>query len=177
MLNAEMILKKGIKPEDLYFVTTSDDDDEFDFKGTKWAIYEQKDDTRVGGLTIPASASNEFHGKIIEPIAIWLCCDTAFAVYTPTKNTKFTNSVFCYDTDHKRFQCKRMASLFKAEYSDGCRTYSDIDRCRCKTVVGNSYYCYPKESIEINNKLVPITMPYFPKDRYVFLVDEIEPEP
>ena len=81
-------------------------------------------------------------------------------------------SVFYYDTDHKRFQCKRMASLFKAEYSDGSRTYSDIDRCRCKTVVGNSYYCYPKESIEINNKLFPITMPYFPKDRYIFLVDQ-----
>ena len=91
MLNAEMILKKGIKPEDLYCVRLSDDDDEFDFKGTKWAIYEQKDDTRVGGLTIPASASNEFHGKIIEPIAIWLCCDNQYATYKPTKDAEFTS--------------------------------------------------------------------------------------
>lgn len=86
MLNAEMIIEKGIKPEDLYCVRTSDDDDEFDFKAMKWAIYEQKDDTRVGGLTIP-----EFYGKPIKPIEIWLCCDKSYAIYKPTKDIEFTD--------------------------------------------------------------------------------------
>lgn len=84
MLNADMIIEKGIKPEDLYCVRTSDDNDEFNFKGTEWAIYEQKDDTRIGGLTISG-----FHEEIVEPIAIWLCCDKSYATYKPTKDIEF----------------------------------------------------------------------------------------
>lgn len=80
------------------------------------------------------------------------------------------------DADRKLYQCKRMASLFKTEHLDGRITYSDIDRCRYETVAGHSYY-YSKEAIKIIDKLFPITLPYLPKDRYIFLVDEIEPEP
>lgn len=89
MLNADMIIEKGIKPEDLYCVRTSDDNDEFDFRGTEWAIYEQKDDTRVGGLTIPSFAGKEFYSKPIKPIEIWLCCDKSYAIYKPTKDIEF----------------------------------------------------------------------------------------
>lgn len=95
---------------------------------------------------------------------------------TPIEDTPDVWDCVTENADRKLMQCKRMSSLFKTVYSDGRITYSDIDRCRCKTVVGNSYY-YSKEAIEIIDKLFPITMPYLPKDRYIFMVDEIEPEP
>lgn len=95
---------------------------------------------------------------------------------TPIEDTPDNWESVTGDADRKLYQCKRMASLFKTEHSDGRITYSDIDRCRCETIVGHSYY-YSKEGKEIIDKLFPITMPYLPKDRYIFLVDEIEPEP
>lgn len=70
------------------------------------------------------------------------------------------------DVDHKLFQCKRMASLFKTEYSDGRCTYSDNTRCCCENISDHCRY-YSGKSRKIIKKMFPITMPYIPKDHYV----------
>lgn len=75
----------------------------------------------------------------------------------------------------KRFQCTRMASLFKTVYADGRCTYSDINRCRCKDISESGLYS-SKESRDIVDRLFPITMPYNPSNHYIFLVDVIEDE-
>lgn len=81
MLNAEMILKRGIKPENLYLKTeipnASGD--------TTWSIYDEESKELIGQLTLSAVASEAFSGKIFKPIEVWLCCDGAFTTYTPTK--------------------------------------------------------------------------------------------
>lgn len=65
----------------------------------------------------------------------------------------------------KRYQCKRMHSLFKEVARDGSVTYSDIDR----------YYCINKDSPDVSwrngfigkiyNEMYPITLPYMPNSR------------
>lgn len=109
MLNAEMILKKGIKPENLYIKT-------------------------------------EIPNAFGDTPDVWDCV---------------TEDVY-----HKLFQCKRMASLFKTEYSDGRCTYSDNTRCCCENISDHCRY-YSGKSRKIIKKMFPITMPYIPKDHYV----------
>lgn len=74
----------------------------------------------------------------------------------------------------KRYQCKRMSSLFKRVAQDGSVTYSDIDR----------YYCTNEDSphvswhngfvAKIYNEMYPITLPYMPNSRPdVIVCDEL----
>lgn len=77
--------------------------------------------------------------------------------------------------DSKLLQHNKMNSLFKTEYLDGRYTYSDNDRCCCEDISDHCRY-YSEESTRIIDRLFPITMPYIPKDRYIFLVDTIGSE-
>lgn len=95
---------------------------------------------------------------------------------TPIEDTPDAWVDVAEDTDRELYQCKRMSSLFKTVYSDGKTTYKDIDRCVCESI-GDHCRFHSNESTRIIDKLFPITMPYLPKDHYVFLVDEIEEEP
>lgn len=95
---------------------------------------------------------------------------------TPIEDTPDVWNCVKEDADRKLYQCNRMASLFKTVYSDGKTTYKDIDRCVCESIGDHSRF-HSNESTRIIDKLFPITMPYLPKDHYVFLVDEIEEEP
>lgn len=62
----------------------------------------------------------------------------------------------------KRYQCKRMGSLFKIVYSDGTVSYSDCDR-ECGVDINNPSMTYSSGAIsKIVNKMFPITMPYNP---------------
>lgn len=81
MLNAEMILKKGIKPENLYIKTEIPNA----FGDTTWSIYDDESKELIGQLTLQAIARECFSGKIFKPIEVWLCCDGAFTTYIPTK--------------------------------------------------------------------------------------------
>lgn len=69
----------------------------------------------------------------------------------------------------KKYQCKRMSSLFKTVYSDGTIKYSDAGR-----VIGHSYgwenglFWSSRRIIDYVDNMFPITMPYMPPDkRYV----------
>lgn len=66
MLNAEMILKRGIKPENLYIKTEIHNA----IGDITWSIYDDKSKELIGQLTLPAIASNCFSGKIFKPIYI-----------------------------------------------------------------------------------------------------------
>lgn len=89
MLNAEMILKRGIKPENLYIKTEIPNA----FGDTTWSIYDDKSKELIGQLTLPAIASKCFSGKIFKPIEVWLYCDGAFTTYIPTeKETQDDNN-------------------------------------------------------------------------------------
>lgn len=74
----------------------------------------------------------------------------------------------------KRYQCKRMSSLFKRVAQDGSVTYSDIDR----------YYFVNEDSPDVSwhngfvakiyNEMYPITLPYMPSSRSdVIVCDEL----
>lgn len=80
MLNAEMIVKKGIKPEDLYFTTAYEDTP----LGSKWSNYDDKSKELIGSLAIKT-----LYEKDINPIDVWLYCDEPFATYVPTKGIEF----------------------------------------------------------------------------------------
>lgn len=65
-------------------------------------------------------------------------------------------------SDIKRYQCKRMSSLFKIVYSDGTVLYSDCDR-ECGVDINNPSMTYSSGTIsKIVNEMFPITMPYTP---------------
>lgn len=62
----------------------------------------------------------------------------------------------------KRYQCKRMSSLFKKEYPDGTVSYSDVDR-GCGVNINCPSYRYHSGAIDnIIKERFPIDMPYCP---------------
>ena len=62
----------------------------------------------------------------------------------------------------KRYQCKRMSSLFKKEYPDGTATYSDNSR-ECGVNLNNPSWVFGSGAVSrIINEMFPITMPYTP---------------
>lgn len=64
----------------------------------------------------------------------------------------------------KRYQCKRMSSLFKDVYPDGTIKYTDIDRVTiCYLKSPNSWWHNGMVRSMID-EMFPITMPYSPED-------------
>lgn len=77
------------------------------------------------------------------------------------------NYVGCYDEEEeaagiRRYQCKRMSSLFKVEYPDGTVVYNDVDR-DCGVNLNNPDVVFGSGTVSrIINEMFPITMPYTP---------------
>ena len=68
-----------------------------------------------------------------------------------------------YHDSLKRYQCKRVSSLFKDVYSDGCVKYSDVNRAVLIDMVTDTTW-HGGLSDSIIEELFPITMPYMPED-------------
>lgn len=79
---------------------------------------------------------------------------------TPIEDTDdvWGEFVWCSD-DRKIYQCKRMRSLFKYVYSDGCIKYRDINRVRCR-IVGEGVLFSSKLGSDIVDEIYPLKMPY-----------------
>jgi len=67
------------------------------------------------------------------------------------------------DGEEVNYQCKRMSSLFKYQYTDGTIKYKDINSHYCIDIDDNSTYSSGIVQ-EIIDKMFPITMPYWPID-------------
>lgn len=78
----------------------------------------------------------------------------------------------------KKYQCKRMSSLFKEVASDGTATYRDVNRVYCVNIDAPDVSYTNGLATRLVDKLFPITMPYLPTGkkfkvvREEFLVDE-----
>ena len=63
----------------------------------------------------------------------------------------------------KKYQCKRMSSLFKTIYPDGRVEYDDIDRF-LKVDIDNPNFTWHSGLVDrVTKELFPITMPYMPE--------------
>lgn len=77
----------------------------------------------------------------------------------------------------KKYQCKRMSSLFKTVYDDGTVEYSD----------NNCYYCVDKKNPNVSytsglvrrivSEMFPITMPYMPGAQMKVICSDILYDP
>jgi hypothetical protein len=70
------------------------------------------------------------------------------------------------NVDIKKYQCKRMSSLFKTVYSDGSIEYDDVDYCFAKDANNkNGRNCSYHSGLvdKVIKEICPITMPYIPK--------------
>lgn len=98
---------------------------------------------------------------------------------TPIKDTNdiWKKDVLGEDEDGTvSYQCKRKSSLFKDVHPDGTVTYRDVDRVLCVDI-SNEYDCFTTGSADrLIDKLYPVAMPYAGRDKFKFLVDQIEPE-
>ena len=72
------------------------------------------------------------------------------------------------DDSKKKYQCKRMASLFKTVDKDGNVSYEDNTRVVCKNMLNGDRFYYGFVS-NLIDKLLPITMPYNPTDRGIIV--------
>lgn len=68
----------------------------------------------------------------------------------------------------KKYQCKRMASLFKTIDKDGNVSYDDNTRVVCRNMLNGDRFYYGFVS-NLIDKLVPITMPYNPSDKGIIV--------
>lgn len=74
----------------------------------------------------------------------------------------------------KRYQCKRMSSLFKRVAQDGSVTYSDIDRYYCTNEENPHVSWHNGFVAKIYNEMYPLTLPYMPNSRPdVIVCDEL----
>ena len=81
-----------------------------------------------------------------------------------------------YDNPHlKRYQCKRMPSLFKEVYSDGTIKYTENHRYYEKDIHGinTDVKSCPVVINRIMDELYPITMPYLPDDKPYYIYREM----
>lgn len=97
---------------------------------------------------------------------------------TPIEDTDDIWEFSWEDDGVKTYQCTRMSSLFKDEYSDGTVKYHDVDRVICYEVSSPdvSYSSgFVRKTID---EMFPITMPYWPKDNpYKVYVEEFLTDP
>ena len=68
-----------------------------------------------------------------------------------------------FDDKSKRYQCKRMSSLFKTVYPDGSVRYSDNNRI-VKVEIGSETCWHSGFINRIVDEIFPLTMPYMPAD-------------
>lgn len=83
---------------------------------------------------------------------------------TPIEDTgDIWNLIVCSKTrGRKKYQCKRMSSLFKDVYTDGTVKYSDTNYSYCVDI-NNSRSTYFSGLVSgIVDEMFPITMPYIP---------------
>ena len=82
---------------------------------------------------------------------------------TPIEDTEDVwNCIDDREDNFKKYQCKRMSSLFKDVYSDGVVKYTDVDRCYA--VYSDSPDTSWNNGLVQNiiDEMFPITMPYIP---------------
>ena len=60
----------------------------------------------------------------------------------------------------KKYQCKRMSSLFKKVATDGTVTYSDIDRVSCANINNPACTYHSGFATRLIESIFPIEMPY-----------------
>ena len=66
---------------------------------------------------------------------------------------------------NKKYQCKRMSSLFKDVYADGSVEYSDVGRYYCIDI-NNPNLSYTSGIVcKVIDDMFPITMPYMPDSK------------
>lgn len=88
------------------------------------------------------------------------------------------NCSFIDEKGVKHFQNSRMSSLFKDVYPDGTIKYEDIDRYIAVEVDSPDVGFRNGNIAKIIDEMFPITMPYYPQDKYYkvyveeFLTDE-----
>ena len=76
------------------------------------------------------------------------------------------------DGDHRRYQCQRMSSLFKYEYTNGRIEYRDIDRVFGQDISDPNSRYTSKLTSDVVNDLFPITMPYNPETKPYIVMTE-----
>lgn len=72
----------------------------------------------------------------------------------------------------KRYQCKRMSSLFKRVAQDGSVTYSDIDRYYCTNEENPHLSWHNGFVAKIYDEMYPLALPYMPSSRPDVIVCE-----
>lgn len=78
----------------------------------------------------------------------------------------------------KTYQCTRMSSLFKDEYSDGTVKYHDVDRVICYEVSSPDVSFSSGTIRKVIDEMFPVTMPYWPTDKpYKVYVEEFLTDP
>ncbi len=78
----------------------------------------------------------------------------------------------------KRYQCKRMGSLFKEVAPDGTTTYSDVNRVQVVNVDEPEIAYQNGFVTRLIDKIFPIAMPYFPSEKKFKVVrDEFMTDP
>ena len=74
----------------------------------------------------------------------------------------------------KRYQCKRMSSLFKKVAADGTVTYSDIDRVSCVNINNPACTYHDRFATRLIESIFPIEMPYCaPSKPFTVFTEEI----
>lgn len=82
---------------------------------------------------------------------------------TPIHDTEDIWNECCWSKNEgKKYQCKRMSSLFKTVYPDGTVRYSDVNRY-LKVDLNNPNSTWHSGLVDrVMEELFPITMPYIP---------------
>lgn len=86
---------------------------------------------------------------------------------------------FSKEDKNKRYQCKRMSSLFKTVAPDGTVTLSDTNRVYCVNVDAPDVTFTNGFATRLIDKIFPITMPYFPPSKKFKIVQDeflVDPE-
>ena len=74
----------------------------------------------------------------------------------------------------KRYQCKRMFSLFKKVAADGTVTYSDVDRVSCANINNPACTYHSGFATRLIESIFPIEMPYCaPSKPFTVFTEEI----
>ena len=71
------------------------------------------------------------------------------------------------------YQCKRMGSLLKKVHTDGPVTYSDMNRSICVDIRNHQTCYFTWINREIVDKMFPITMPYYPEEKFSIYYEDI----
>lgn len=92
---------------------------------------------------------------------------------TPIEDTPDVwNDMTCRENNYVTYQCKRMYSLFKDVYKDGTIKYTDTNRVYCVYIDEPDISWSNGFVRKIIDEMFPISMPYFPNDRYKVVCEE-----